>query len=68
MSPPSPVCICGKLRGEMNSTNWSRHMESCQKKRKQNSNSSSILKFFKASSSKPAIHSSKTTSTLPGKH
>lgn len=30
----SYTCACGKIRGELNKTNWTRHLQSCGKKRK----------------------------------
>lgn len=43
-------CNCGKKRGSINSTNWERHLNAC-KKRKNISSMSSIIKFFKSSTS-----------------
>lgn len=42
----SPVYVCGKIKGDMNHTNWSRHLDSCKKKRKLNG-TESIFKYFK---------------------
>lgn len=28
------ICKCGKIRGKINSTNWSRHLDACKKKGK----------------------------------
>lgn len=59
-------CACGKIRGELNKTNWTRHLQSCGKKRKfSNCNYTSvnttITSFFKS----PVNTSSTTTHTLP---
>ncbi|XP_029348041.1 zinc finger MYM-type protein 1-like [Acyrthosiphon pisum] len=43
-------CNCGKKRGSINSTNWERYLNAC-KKRKNISSMSSIIKFFKSSTS-----------------
>lgn len=40
------VCVCGKKRGSLNNTNWSRHIDACQK-RKNTSSKCSIAKFIK---------------------
>lgn len=42
----SSICVCGKMKGDMNHTNWSRHLDSCKKKRKLNG-TESIVKYFK---------------------
>lgn len=40
------ICDCGKKRGTINSTNWSRHLDACVK-RKKSSSKFGITKFFK---------------------
>lgn len=40
------TCLCGKKRLSLNTTNWSRHVISCKKKRVCSGNSS-ITNFFK---------------------
>lgn len=51
-------CICGKIRDKMNMTNWSRHKDSCRKKRKVNDmNTNTILKFIKISDLKTSSSS-----------
>lgn len=42
----STTCICGKKRNGLNSTNWTRHLDSC-KKRKLQFSAGSITKFLK---------------------
>lgn len=42
----STTCICGKKRNGLNSFNWTRHLDSC-KKRKLQCSAGSITKFLK---------------------
>jgi len=55
----STSCKCGRIRGELNKTNWTRHLESCGKKKKLQS--TSITSFFKL----PVKTSLTTTLPLP---
>lgn len=61
----SEKCLyCGKNRDNLHHKNWARHVESCNKKRKRNGNSTcDIKKFFLTSaiSSKPTQMSSTLT-------
>lgn len=40
------ICDCGRKRGNMNDTNWSRHKESCKNKKIKLNHNSNIKKFF----------------------
>jgi len=47
-------CVCGKKRAGLNSTNWSRHVNNCKKKKLTETGSLQISKFFKTETSKVA--------------
>lgn len=44
-------CICGKLKNNINSTNWLRHLNSCQTSKIKSKNTD-ILSFFSNKSTK----------------
>ncbi|KAL4083087.1 hypothetical protein QTP88_028417 [Uroleucon formosanum] len=48
MSLVEEVCVCGKMKALMNSTNWQRHTKSC-KKRKSVLSTAKLSTFFKSS-------------------
>lgn len=48
MSLVDEVCVCGKMKALMNSTNWQRHTKSC-KKRKSVLSTAKLSTFFKSS-------------------
>ncbi|VVC24489.1 Hypothetical protein CINCED_3A017303 [Cinara cedri] len=45
MSNNTKTCVCGKVRGNLNLTNWQRHIDNC-KARKTVKSSRSIASFF----------------------
>lgn len=47
MSNMDKICVCGKIRGNLNFTNWQRHLDNC-KSRKTKSTSRPISSFFSA--------------------
>ncbi|XP_060846352.1 zinc finger MYM-type protein 1-like [Rhopalosiphum padi] len=55
------VCDCGRKRGPMNSTNWSRHKKSCKSKRiklsysASQNNCTNITKFFNPTNSRNSV-------------
>lgn len=55
------VCDCGRKRCLMNSTNWSRHKESCKSKRiklsysASQNNCTNITKFFNPTNSRNSV-------------
>lgn len=63
----SNSCTCGKIRGELNKTNWTRHLQSCVKKRKlSNCNYTSVTNTTITSFFKPPVNTSSTrTHALP---
>lgn len=48
MSLVEEVCVCGKMKAKMNSTNWLRHTIAC-KKRKSVESTAKLSTFFKSS-------------------
>lgn len=65
----SYTCACGKIRGELKKTNWTRHLQSCGKKRKlSNCNHTSVTNTNTTITSffKPPVNTSSTkTHPLP---
>lgn len=47
------VCVCGKKKSNLNSTNWSRHIESCKliklKRENTENKNGNIMNFYKRS-------------------
>lgn len=47
MNSKNMICVCGKKRGVLNKTNWSRHIDVCERRKIHNCNMN-ISKFFKS--------------------
>lgn len=63
------VCVCGKKKGNINSTNWTRHTTSC-KVRQNKIQNTDISSFFKRSAAtiSTKMSSTQTKKLRPGKY
>lgn len=57
MSKNNHECLCGKKKGVLNSTNWTRHITSCKVMKNKNT-CSDISSFFKIPATATASNSS----------